>query len=295
MKLFKSLIAASVLGLCVNAQSMELVDFARKNPYITTAAAGSVFFNAYQFANKIGNANKKNTHVKKHAQTLETIYKTAKAINAFITDNTKFSNNNSALTSLSGYVVTIQEDLPDLADKCSRMIANAMIVFSDSRNENKRARQAYDESFTEVIAELTPMVSYKILETPMLATKVIGTVKGLPMNTVVGMANMAKKYPKLSLTTGISGLLAYQYKYKQAVTDAITQGIGNAMFGTAFGISNATEFLNNKWVKLGAAGAVATSLLVKYYDKLPKITLPSLRRAQVVPAPVAVEEEPILI
>lgn len=293
MKLFKSLIAASLLGLCVNAQSMELVNFARKNPYIATAVAGSVLFNAYQFAHKVSDATKKNEKVQQHGKTLETIYQSAKAINTLIVDNTKFTNNNSALNILSGYVVQIQEDLPDLADKCSRMITNAMIVFSDSKNENKAARAAYNTSFAEVINELTPMVSFRILEAPMLATKVVGTVKGIPMNTIVGMANVAKNYPKLSLMTGISGLLAYQYKYKQAVSGAVTQGIGNAMFGAALGVSNVTEFVNNKWVKLGAAGAVATSLLVKYSHKI----TPYFAKAQANEAQQAVQEteEPSLV
>lgn len=59
MKLFKSLIAASLLGLCVNAQSMELVDFTRKHYIAAAVAAGSVLFNAYQIAHKVNDVNKK--------------------------------------------------------------------------------------------------------------------------------------------------------------------------------------------------------------------------------------------
>lgn len=268
MKLFKSLIAASLLGLCVNAQSMELVDFTRKHYIAAAVAAGSVLFNAYQIAHKVNDVNKKNEKVKQHAKTLEAIYKAAKAIDTLITQNVKFTSNNSTLNSLSAYVVQIQKDLPDLADKCSRMIASAMIVFSDSKNENKGAAEAYKANFADLMDELTPLVKFRIVE----------TVKNAPMNTIATMAKMAKKYPKLSLATGVSGVLAYQYKYKKAVTVAIQQGISNGMFGAFLGIANANDVITNKWVRLGAAGAVASSLLVKYYDKLPK--LPSLRRAQ---------------
>lgn len=240
MKLVKSVIAATVLGLCANAQSMELIKAARAHPYVATALVGSALYNTYQIKNTLTGMYARNSLAKEHNETLEAIHGSAERINQAIQNSLPKNDEHKVKTSLkleqsilhfNAFMAGIERVFPKLAQNGRAFIALAN-AFNAEKTFNKATITAYNEAYKRFMDELNPMVQ----------SAVVKVLKNGVTKAAMFAAQTAMKYPTTTLA-GIAGI-------------ALNQWIGNSISGTSKVLCG-----------LGAASLVAAPMLaVKYLN-----------------------------
>jgi hypothetical protein len=242
MKLVKSVIAATLLGLCANAQSMELIKAARAYPKVSAVLVASALYNTYQIKNTLTGMYTRNSLAKEHNETLEAIHGNADRINQAIQNSLPKNDEHKVKTSLkleqsvvhfNAFMAGIERVFPKLAQNGRAFVALAN-AFNTEKSFNKATITAYNEAYKRLMDELNPMVQSAIVK----------VLKNGAAKTVVFAAQTALKYPKTTLA-GVAGI-------------ALNQWIGNSISGTS-----------KVLYSLGAASLIAAPMLALKYLNTP--------------------------